>query len=302
VTKKNDFDVIIVGGSYAGLSAGMSLGRALRKVLIIDSGRPCNIQTPHSHNFLTQDGQTPKHISTQAKEQVAKYATVRFYEGLATEGNKKENGFEIKTLSGDLFTAEKLIFATGIKDIMPDIKGFAECWGISVIHCPYCHGYEVKNEKTGALGNGDAGFEFAKMIANWTKDLILFTNGKSTLTKEQAEKISKHNIEIIETEIDSFEHHNGKIQGIVLKGNSRVPVNVLYAKTKFIQHCGIPAALGCELTEQGLIKVDSFQKTTVAGVYACGDNSQTPRAVAASIAAGSSAGTSLNKELIDETF
>lgn len=100
-------------------------------------------------------------------------------------------GFEIKTGSGDTFAAKKLIFATGLKDIMPDIDGFTGCWGISVIHCPYCHGYEVRNEKTGIIGNGDDGFHYARMISNWTKELILFTNGKSTLTEEQTEKIKK---------------------------------------------------------------------------------------------------------------
>jgi thioredoxin reductase len=176
----NNFEIIIIGGSYSGLSAAMSLGRALRNVLIIDSERPRNKQTPYSHNFLTQDGKTPMQIATLAKEQVSQYKTVKFYSGLAVRGAKTEKGFEIRTQAGDLFYSKKLILATGLKDIIPDIKGFAECWGISVIHCPYCHGYEVKNEKTGILGNGDYGFEFSRLVNNWTKDLTLYTNGKST--------------------------------------------------------------------------------------------------------------------------
>ena len=180
-----DFDVIIVGGSYSGLAAGMALGRSLRRVLIIDSGKPCNRQTPHSHNFITQDGKTPKEIATLAKQQVEKYETVTFFNGLATNGVKTKEGFEIQTASGETFFAKKIIFATGIKDIMADIEGYADCWGISVLHCPYCHGYEVRNEITGILGNGEYGFEFSGLISNWTKKLTLFTNGKSTLTTEQ---------------------------------------------------------------------------------------------------------------------
>lgn len=302
MTHKNNFDVIIIGGSYAGLSAGMSLGRALRRVLIIDSGKPCNRQTPHSHNFLTQDGQTPQQIASLAKEQVAKYDTVQFHEGTAISGVQTNNGFEIKTQAGGIFSASKLIFATGISDLMPGIEGFAACWGISFIHCPYCHGYEVKNEKTGILANGDMGFEFTKMINNWTKDLALFTNGKSTLPKEQTEQLRKHAIEIIETEIDSLEQQDGKIQRIIFKDNSSMELKALYAKIPFVQHSNIPVSLGCELTEQGLIKVDMLQKTTVAGVYACGDNSQHARAVSISVAAGTMAGAAVNKELIDETF
>ncbi|WP_294225364.1 NAD(P)/FAD-dependent oxidoreductase, partial [uncultured Chryseobacterium sp.] len=130
---ENNFDVIIIGGSYAGLSAGMSLGRSLRKVLVIDSGKPCNMQTPHSHNFLTHDGKAPKEISSLAKEQVLQYKTVGFQEGFVTEIVKQSENFEVQTESGELFNAKKLILASGVKDMMPDIPGFAECWGISVI-------------------------------------------------------------------------------------------------------------------------------------------------------------------------
>ncbi|RPI69851.1 MAG: NAD(P)/FAD-dependent oxidoreductase [Ignavibacteriales bacterium] len=302
MTDNNNFDVIITGGSYSGLSAGMALGRALRKTLIIDSGKPCNIQTPHSHNFITQDGKTPKEISSAAREQVAKYETIKFYSGVAVSGAKTGKGFEIKTQSGDIFTAKKLIFATGVKDIMPDIKGFSECWGISVIHCPYCHGYEVRNETTGILGNGEIIFEFSKMINHWTKDLTLFTNGKSTLTNEQTEKLKKHSIKIIETEIDKFEQSNGQIENVVFKDGSKIPMKAVYAKIPFEQHCDIPKQLGCELNEQGYIKIDTFQKTTIPGVFACGDNTFVMRSVANAVAMGTLAGAMTNKEIIEEEF
>ena len=248
----NNFEVIIIGGSYSGLSAAMSLGRALRNVLIIDSGNPRNKQTPHSHNFLTQDGKTPNQISTLAKEQVSQYKTTKFYSGLAVSGIKTEKGFEIKTQVDDLFYSKKLILATGLRDIMPDIKGFAECWGISVIHCPYCHGYEVKNEKTGILGNGDYGFEFSRLVNNWTKDLTLYTNGKSTLTKEQTDKLRNHDIPIVEKEIDGFEHVNGQIQTIVFNDNSKTSITTIYARPVLIQHSEIAAQVGCELQNRVL--------------------------------------------------
>jgi thioredoxin reductase len=296
------FDVIIIGGSYSGLSAGMALGRALRKVLIIDSGKPCNVQTPHSHNFITQDGQTPRQISINAKKQVEKYGTVAFFEGVATGGTKTDQGYQITTLSGDTFFARKLIFATGVKDIMPDIQGFAECWGISVLHCPYCHGYEVKNEKTGILGNGDYGFEFSKLISNWTKDLTLFTNGTSTLTKEQTEKLKSNSITIVETEIDRFEHSNGLIENIVFRDGSKTSLKAVYARPAFVQHCDLPEQLGCEITELGYVKVDAFQKTSVHGAFACGDNAHFMRSVANAVAMGSMAGAMVNREIIDEYF
>ncbi len=207
--QQNIFDVIIVGGSYAGLSAGMALGRSLRKVLIIDSGKPCNAQTPQSHNFITQDGVPPSEIAMKAKEQVGKYATVTFFNGLAVTGRKVDGHFEIETQAGDQFNARKLIFATGVKDIMPDIDGFSACWGKSVIHCPYCHGYEYSHQPTGILANGEMAFELAKLINNWTKDLTIFTNGDITLDKEQLNKLSAHQIKVVNGEIESLNHNDG---------------------------------------------------------------------------------------------
>ncbi len=302
MTDHKKFDVIIIGGSYSGLSAAMSLGRALRNVLIIDSGKPCNLQTPHSHNFITQDGKTPNEIATLAKQQVEKYTTVQFYNGKATIGQKTENGFELTTDTNLTFTAKKLIFATGVKDIMPDIKGFSECWGISIIHCPYCHGYEYNNDKTGILANGDVAFELGKLINNWTKNLFIFTNGTSTLSEEQLLKLTKHNIKIIEKEIDYFSHTGGHIEAVVFKDGTTEIIQALYARPKFVQQCEIPAMLHCELTENNHIKIDAFQKASQHGIFACGDNSSMMRSLSYAVAMGGVAGAMANRELIEEEF
>lgn len=297
-----DYEVIILGGSYSGLAAGMALGRALRKVLIIDSGKPCNSQTPHSHNFLTQDGKKPGEISLLAKEQVKSYKTVEFLNELAVSGAKRDFGFEIKTSSGRKYKTRKLIIATGILDLLPNIDGLKESWGISVLHCPYCHGYEVRDKATGILSNGELGFEFVKLISNWTNDLTLFTNGKSELSNEQTEKIVKHNIRIEEREIEKFEHINGDIKNIVFKDGSGKSIDAIYTRSPFEQHCPIPQQLGCELTDDGFIKTDPFQKTTVAGVFACGDNASRMRTVANAVSMGTTAGMMVNKELVEEDF
>jgi thioredoxin reductase len=182
--ENKDFEVIIIGGSYAGLSAAMSLGRSQRRVLVIDSGLPCNRQTPHSHNFLTQDGERPDVIAAKAKEQLKKYSTVTFLDGLAVSGKKIENGFAIITQAGEEFTTRKLVFASGIKDKMPAIKGFAECWGISVVHCPYCHGYELRHQKTGLLANGKKAVHLASLINNLTDNLTILISGKADFETE----------------------------------------------------------------------------------------------------------------------
>lgn len=299
---ENQFDVIIVGGSYAGLAAAMALGRAMKNVLVIDDGKPCNRQTPHSHNFLTNDGKTPAAIAALGRHQVNQYETVRFFRGLAKSGAKTEHGFEIEVTTGEKFVAGKLIFATGIKDILPEIGGLAECWGISVIHCPYCHGYEVRHEKTGVLGNGDAGFDFTRLISNWTGDLTLFTNGRSILTPAQTEKLRQHRIEVVEKQIDRLEHSNGHIREIVFRDGTRTVIKAVYAPSPFVQHCNIPESLGCELTEEGHLKIDHFQETTVKGVYAAGDNASKMRTVANAVAMGTTAGITVSKKMISDAF
>ncbi len=302
MTYYKNFEVIIIGGSYAGLSAAMALGRALRNTLIIDSGLPCNRQTPHSHNFITLDGEKPNIIAEKAKSQVLKYDTVKFHNAEVVTCTKEANDFFITTRNGEEFSAKKLIFATGIKDMMPNISGFAECWGISVIHCPYCHGYEVKREKTGILANGNMAFHYAQLIRNWTTDLTIFTNGQSTLTQEQTTKIKKHNIPIIEKEIAYLNQQNGEVQEIVFKDNSTFALKAIYSRPIFEQHCQIPQELSCELTEQGYIKVDMFQKTTVANVFACGDSTSPMRSVANAVAAGNLVGAVLNNIITEEEF
>lgn len=296
------FDVIIIGGSYAGLSAAMALGRSLRKVLVIDSGLPCNRQTPHSHNFLTQDGKSPQEISSLATIQVEQYDTVEFFNGLATYGTKKENEFQIEMQSGENFRSKKLIIATGITDLLPDIKGMSASWGISVIHCPYCHGYEFRGSKTGILANGDKAVHLAGLVHNLTQELTLFTNGKASLNPEQMLRLREADISIVEAEIAELIHTNGHLKSVVLINGEQLQLDALYAAVPFRQHAEIPEALNCQMTEAGHIQVDPMQKTSIPGVFACGDNSSPMRSVSNAVYTGSVAGAMVNMELVSDEF
>ncbi len=297
------YDTIIIGGSYSGLSAAMSLGRALRNVLIIDEGKPCNIQTPYSHNFITQDGKAPLVIKEEALAQVLKYNTVELKKGKAVSVEKLAEGtFNIMSSDGKEWQTGKLLFASGIKDIMPNIKGFKECWGISILHCPYCHGYEVKALETGVLAKGDIGFEFTKMISNWTNKLTLYTNGEDDLSKEQREKLETNDIMLDKRKIQEFVHDRGNLKRVVFKDGNHVDLTVMYANVETKQHCDFPELLGCEFTESGLIEVNGFQQTSIAGVYAAGDCASMFRSVALSVSSGSVAGAAINHELINESF
>lgn len=299
---KENFEVIIVGGSYAGLSAAMSLGRSLRRVLIIDSGLPCNRQTPHSHNFITQDGEKPSIISHTAKTQVLKYNTVTFYSDVAISGEKVGNGFKIQTQSGQEFHAKKVVFATGIKDTIPDIPGFKESWGISIVHCPYCHGYEHRSQKTGIMANGEKAFHLASLVNNLTNNLTIFTSGKPDFSAEQIEKLNKHNIGIIESKISGFDQVNGYINKVHFTDGSGKNYQTVYAALPFTQHSDIPVKIGCKLNEFGYIKVNEFNKTNIEGVYACGDNTNMMRSVANAVQSGNMVGAIINAELTNESF
>ena len=300
--ESTDFDVIIIGGSFAGLSAAMALGRAIRKVLIIDAGKPCNAQTPHSHNFLTQDGETPDAISALAKKQVLAYPTVRFENDLVVQVSGGNNNFTIITAQEKEYSTKKIFLATGVKDVMPTIPGFAESWGISVIHCPYCHGYEYRDQNTGILLNHEMVFEFVKLIDNWTQKLTLFTNGKAIFDKAIFSKITNPHFKIVEKEISEMVHDAGYLKKVVFTDGSFQELDALYAKIPFVQHTDVPVKLGCAFDEMGYVKVDDFKKTSVNGVYAAGDITTAFRSVAMATAGGAMAGAFINKELIDEKY
>lgn len=302
MTDRKLFDVIIIGGSYAGLSAGMALGRSLREVLIIDSGAPCNRQTPHSHNFITQDGEKPAEIAARAKAQVMRYPTVQFREDLAIRGIKLGEHFLIDTAKGEQFKSRKLLFATGIKDVLPDIKGLAECWGISAVHCPYCHGYELRGQKTAIIANGEKAFHLAGLVNNLTTELTIMTLGEADFSEAQMARLEAHSIKVVEMAIAEMVHQNGLISHLRLSDGRELPFSAVYVAAPFEQHSDIPASLGCALTEQGHLQVNMFQQTTVDGAFACGDNSGMMRSVAHAVHSGNIAGAVINKVLVDERF
>lgn len=299
-TVTQEFDVVVVGGSYAGLSAAMTLGRSIRKVLIVDSGQPCNAQTPHSHNFITHDGATPASIAEKAKKQVLQYPTVSFLDDAVVEVKGENKDFQVSTAAGVQVRAKKILFATGVKDLMPDIPGFAECWGISVIHCPYCHGYEYRGMNTGILINGEMAADFAHFIQNWTDKLTIFTNGPTLISPEHLISLEKAGIQHVETGIAEIVHQGGQIQCIRFKDGTTQNLDALYARVDFEQHCKIPEQLGCEMTAEGHIKVDEMKKTSVPGIYAAGDNTTMMRMVSVSSAAGALAAAMMNHELVSD--
>lgn len=291
---KTVFDGIIIGGSYAGLSAAMALGRSLRQVLIIDSNQPCNRFTSHSHNFITQDGKAPAVITQAAQAQVLAYPTVQWMQGKVVAAAGRNGAFELTTAAGESYQAKKLLFATGLRDVLPNLEGLEACWGKSVLHCPYCHGYEMKGVATGILANGEEVYSFAPLIANWTDQLTIYTNGPAKFDLQQLPIA----VQVEQRPIQQLLHQEGQLKGIVLEDGKQNFLEALYFHPAFEQHCSLPEELGCALTTMGHLQVDDFQQTTVEGIFAAGDCTTLLRAISGATAQGTKAGAFLNHQLI----
>ena len=291
-------DVIIIGGSAAGISAAMTLGRSLRNVLIIDSKTPCNRNSKHSHNFITNDGKAPKEIIDNTNKELLHYETVSIIDGTVLNILHKDNEFHVATSAGKLFIGKKILLCTGLTDICPDIPGFSECWGNTILHCPYCNGYEHRNEPTAILANGEAAYHLGILINNWTKDIIILTNGISELRNEEVEKLASRNITINYDVISEFKHENGKIEAILFDNGKMKHPTVLYASIEFEQQNDLAEKLGCKMSSHGHIDVDDEQRTSIDGVYAAGDCTDQQRAIAVAAASGTKAGFTINLDLI----
>jgi len=300
MASKQAYDVLIIGGSNAGLSAAMLLGRSLRRVLVIDAGKPCNRQTPHSHGFLTRDGETPATLTAIAREQVSRYPTVQFFADTAVSAAQTNHGYTVTTAGGVSFSARKLLLATGVSDIMPDLPGFADCWGRSVLHCSYCHGYEVHSQPLGMLANGDMGYELATLIQHWTDQLTLYTNGPSTLDDTQRQTLGQLRIPIVETPVDAIEHEAGQLTALRFTDGTRAHPTAIFARVPFRHHTDIADQLGCTMTKNNLIQATEFGETNVPGLFAAGDVTNPFRQVAIAVANGSKAAAWINRELIAE--
>ena len=293
------FEVIVVGGSSAGLSAALTLGRARRKTLVFDDGQPCNRFSHASHGFLTRDGIAPGELVAIAREQLRPYTTVEFCAGTVQTVTPAANGYEVRTAAGDRYTARKVLLATGLKDVLPPVAGVADFWGAGVFHCPYCDGWEVRDRNFVVLGTSEAAFHQTMLLHQWSDSLTLCA--AVSITQQQRDLLAKNNIRLIETPVSRVEGTNGHIQQVVLADGSSVACDAL-----FIQPESHPSplveALGCTLTGQNRVQVDVLGRTDIAGVYAAGDVANPLRSVAAAVAQGNAAGAGINYDLIVEDF
>ncbi len=293
---KELYDVIIVGGGPAGLNAALILARCLRRVLVFDHGKPRNRWARESHGFLSRDGVNPLELVRISKEQVRAY-NVEIKE-LEVVNARKEQNFIVTDEQGEEYYSQKLLIATGLKDLLPKIPGFEKLYGKSVFHCPYCDGYENRFSKLAAYGYHKSGVGLAISLTNWSADVLLFTDGKDVSDQDRT-KLQLHGIEVITKKIirlDGDEY----LKGIVLEDDTCIARSAIFFSTEQYQRSHIAEELGCEFSTYNMVETDDFQQTNVPGLYVAGDAARDVQLIVIAAAEGARAAVIINKSFQKE--
>jgi thioredoxin reductase len=293
-------DVIIVGAGPAGLSAALVLGRCRRRVLICDAGNPRNAASHHLHGFLTRDGIEPGEFLRIGRDQLRPYETVELRQATVTDARKVATGFEVLLDNGERLQSRKLLLATGVTDDIPEVEGFREFYGTSVFHCPYCDGWEMREQPLAIYGEGENGAGLALELTLWTDSLVLCTDGPSRLTEKELQRLAHHNIAVREEKIAHLEGESGKLERIIFANGDIVPVRGMFFSTGQRQTSDLPAKLGCEFTDQGGVRTGNYEITNIPGLYVAGDASRLVQFVIVAASEGAQAAVAINKELLQQ--
>ncbi|UVL81538.1 NAD(P)/FAD-dependent oxidoreductase [Pseudomonas sp. B21-028] len=291
------YDVIIAGGSYAGMSAGLQLARARRKVLVIDAGQRRNRFAATSHGFLGQDGRAPGDIAEDARAQLMAYPTVEWLSDSAVGAAAEAGGFSVETARGQRYSARRLLLATGVIDDLPAVDGLAERWGKSVFHCPYCHGYELEQGPIGVLATSEMSLHHALMLPDWGPTTF-FLNGAFEPDPEQRASLEQRGVAVVSERVERIE---GERANVVLADGRMVVIDGLFVLPRTRVAGSLAASLGCELEDGPLgafIQTDLTRETSVPGVFACGDAAMPFGSVALSVGDGVRAGSGVHRSLI----
>ena len=293
------YDVIIVGAGPAGLSAALILGRARRRVLVCDTGRPRNAASRAMHGYLTRDGMPPSEFLRTAREQMRQYETVEMRDIEVVHAECRDGQFHVTLQDGVRLAARKLLIATGVSDNVPSIPGFRELYGLGVFHCPYCDGWEVRDQPLAVYGRGARGLGLSLELTGWSRDIVLCTDGPSELAPDDIARLTRNGIIVREDRVARLEG-TSTLERIVFETGEALPRRAVFFTTGQTQQSGLARTLGCEINEKGTVRTGKYETTHLSGLYVAGDASRAVQWVIVAAAEGAEAAFAINTDLLKE--
>ncbi|UGQ48717.1 NAD(P)/FAD-dependent oxidoreductase [Massilia endophytica] len=293
-------DVIIVGGGFAGIAAALQMARARRRILVLDGGSPRNRNAVTAHGFFGHDGKTPRELRETAHAQLRAYPGVQLLEEVAIAARPLEQGFEVTVGNGRTERASRLILAAGVRDELPALPGLRERWGRTVLHCPYCHGYEAGPGPFGVLASGESSAEQALLVSDWAP-VVYFTQGLHEPGAEVREQMAARRVRIEAAPVVELLGEAPALEAAKLADGRVIPLDALFVATRVDVSTPIVSQLGCAMDESPkgrLVRVNEMKQTTVAGVFAAGDLSTPFGNASMAAASGVMAGVAAHRSLI----
>lgn len=295
-------DVAIVGGGPAGLSAALTLGRCLRRVVLCDDGHPRNEAANLFNGYLTRDASNPAEFLRIGRQELTRYKTVALQKGMVTNAARGENCFSLTLDSGERITARTLLLATGVRDELPAIEGLRRFYGKAIHTCPFCHGWECRGKPLGVLGGDQAAADLAIELLQWSKIVMLCTNGALQCDEKARSQMKRGGIPVVEKEIKELKGHGDELEGVVFQDGTLLPRSALFFSPRQIQQSRLAEQLGCSFAEDGSIKCGDGTETCVPGLYAAGNTSRGVQLVIVAAAEGARAAVAINSRLVEADF
>lgn len=295
------YDVVVVGAGPAGLSAALILGRCRRSVLICDTGKPRNAASHALHGYLTRDGIAPKEFLALGRRDLEQYGTVRLTQVGAASAECEPGGrFKVTLEDGEVVNSRKLLLATGVVDNLPKIDGIRDFYGTSVFHCPYCDGWELRDQPIAIYGQGSRGLGLSLELTVWSRDLVLCTDGPGEIDAEGLAQLERNGIAVREERVTSLEGRDGMLERLVFESGEPLPRRAMFFTTGQSQRSALAVHLGCEMNDKGTVATGKYETTHLPGLFVAGDASRAVQWVIVAAAEGAEAAFAINTDLLNE--